>query len=135
MARPVQHEAGDLEMRSSFTRSLFRVGATALLAVGVAACGAPSEPTPDKIEGGTGYAFDMYTHCGAREALFAGEYWEAVPTVPAPEPADSSSQWDDPYQAGTMTRVSETSAVFEAKGRQKHFQLRPGATDFLQTCA
>ncbi len=130
-------KAGRYDTRVSFTRTLSRVGATALLAAGVAACGAPSEPAPDKIELGTAYAFDMYTHCGAREALFAGEYWEAVPATPGPtsEPANSPAGWNDPYQAGTMTRVSETSAVFEAQGQEKHFQLRPGATGFLRTCS
>lgn len=137
MARSAWQGIGSLENRVSFAWSVFRFFVTALLAVGVAACGAPSEPEPDEIEEGTAYAFDMYTHCGAREALFAGEYWEAVPVAHSPnsELANSPVEWDDPYQEGTMTRVSETSAVFEAKGRQKYFQLRPGATDFLQICS
>lgn len=105
----------------------------ALVAVCVIGCGAPSEPEPDRVEFGTAYSYDMYTHCGAREAKFAGEYWVAAGTA---TPQDRSpSGWDDPYQKGVMTRLSETEAVFEAGDRDKHYVLRPGAAEFLQICA
>lgn len=105
----------------------------ALLTVCVTGCGAPSEPSPDKVKIGTAYSYKMYTHCGAREAKFAGEYWEAVQNDVRQN--NSPSGWDDPYQKGTMIRVSETSAVFEAEGKEKYYLLRPGATTFLQICA
>ncbi|TQF66358.1 hypothetical protein FK531_17780 [Rhodococcus spelaei] len=110
--------------------------AAALLAVGLSGCGAPSppsEPAPDQVEIGVAYEYRMYTHCGAEEARFAGEYWEALRADP--QQGNSSSGWDDPYQLGTMTRESESTAAFEAEGQVKRYQLRPGATSFLQTCA
>ena len=105
----------------------------ALVVVCVAGCGAPSEPAPESVEIGTAYSYDLYTHCGAGEAKFAGQYWEATPTEGSAH--SSSQEWDDPYQSGVMTRVSETSAVFEAEGQEKHFRLRPGASGFLRRCA
>ena len=45
----------------------------ALLAFCVAGCGAPSEPSPEEVEIGTAYSYEMYTHCGALEAKFAGK--------------------------------------------------------------
>ena len=98
----------------------------------VTGCAAPWEPAPEAVQIGTAYSFNLYTHCGADEAKFAGAYWEADPTEIR---SDSSPPgWSDPYQAGVMTKVSDTSAVFEAKGKQKRFQLRPGATEFLRIC-
>ncbi|WP_141485785.1 hypothetical protein [Rhodococcus sp. WS3] len=105
----------------------------ALFTTGLAGCGAPSEPSPEKVEIGTAYSYKMYTHCGAREAKFASEYWEAVNTDARRN--NSPSGWDDPYQKGTMTRLSETAAVFEADGREKRYLLRPGATTFQQVCS
>lgn len=105
----------------------------ALLAFCVIGCRAPSEPSPEEVEIGTAYSYEMYTHCGALEAKFAGEYWEVDPTNA--QQTNSSTSWDDPYQEGTMTRLSETSAVFKAEGTQKHYRLRPEAAHFLRTCA
>ncbi|MCZ4557896.1 hypothetical protein O4215_20230 [Rhodococcus maanshanensis] len=109
--------------------------AAVLLTVGVSGCGAqspPPEPAPDQVKIGTAYEYQMHTHCGADEALFAGQYWEAVRADPQHE--GSPFGWADPYQKGTMKRVSENSAAFEAKGHEKRHQLRPGATSFLQIC-
>ena len=98
----------------------------------VTGCDAPWEPAPEAVKIGTAYRYNLYTHCGAGEAKFAGQYWEAAPS----EIVSNSSPpgWSDPHQTGVMTRVSETSAVFEAKGQKRRFQLRPGATDFLRIC-
>lgn len=96
-------------------------------------CGTPSEPSPDKVEIGTAYSYKMYTHCGAREAKFAGKYWEAISSDARQN--NSPSGWDDPYQKGTMTQLSETSAVFEADGKEKRYRLRPDATTFQQVCS
>ncbi|WP_433604935.1 hypothetical protein [Prescottella agglutinans] len=81
---------------------------------------------------GTAYRYKLYTHCGPLEALFAGEYWVVVPP---PEQAVTASGWGDPDQKGTMTRVSEDEAVFEAEGTRARLTRRPGATGFLKTCA
>ena len=102
-----------------------RLWVAALVAVCVAGCGAPSEPAPETpacvtgcdapwepapeaVKIGTAYRYNLYTHCGAGEAKFAGQYWEAAPI----EIVSNSSPpgWSDPHQTGVMTRVSETSA-------------------------
>lgn len=104
----------------------------ALFTVCVTGCGAPSEPSPDKVETGASYSYNIYTECGAREAWFAGEYWEALNADPRDD--NSPYGWNDPYQRGTMTRVSETAAVFEAAGNEKLYSLRPDATTYLWNC-
>lgn len=111
----------------------FPLCALALLLAGATGCGVTDEPSPVEVKIGTAYKYRLYTHCGAGETRFAGEFWDAVH-----EDADQANPllvWDDPYQAGTMTRISEDSAVFEAEGAEKRYQLRPGAKSFRQTCA
>jgi len=107
--------------------------AALLLTACVTGCGAPSEPSPDDVKIGTAYTYEMYTHCGAREAKFAGQYWETAQTDQ--RQTNSPHGWDDPYQKGTITRSSETSAVFKAEGKEEHYQLRPDATTFLRLCS
>lgn len=118
-------------------RVLMGVGVAAALAVAITACGTPAEPAPEEVEIGVGYAFDLHTHCGGDEVLFAGEYWETAtdPGVDSDDWANGSTEWGDPYQSGTMTRISEDLAEFEAEGVRKQFELRPGATEFRQICA
>lgn len=101
--------------------------------VAVVGCGAPSEPSPGEVRVGTAYRYKLYTHCGPFEAKFAGEYWESIPDAPG-DAADRHG-WNDPEQRGTMTRVSEDGAVFEAEGVEVRFVRRPGATEFLKVCA
>ncbi len=81
---------------------------------------------------GIGYRYELYTHCGPFEAKFAGAYWEAIPP---PKQVVDLSDWGDPCQKGTMTRVSENEAVFEAEGSEARFTRRSAATGFLKTCA
>lgn len=106
-------------------------GAGVVAAV-VMGCGVPSEPSPGEVKVETAFRYKLYTHCGPFEATFAGEYWEAIPP---PEQVVDLSDWGDPFQEGTMTRVSEDEAVFEAEGVEVRFMRRPGATGFSKTCA
>lgn len=63
----------------------------------------------------------------------AVEGWDAVTT--GTPPVNPPFGWDNPYQKGTMTRLSETSAVFEADGVEQLYELRPGATSFRRICS
>lgn len=107
------------------------------LTSGVAGCDSlhPRGLSPGEVRSskdvriGTAYRYEMYTHCGAREAKFAGEFWLAAPGSTTP-PA-----WDDPDQNGTITRRSVNEAEFEAKGYLLLLLRRPGATTFLRLCA
>ena len=84
------------------------------------------------VEIGKPYDYTMYTHCGAQEMKFDDRYWRAAP-VGAP-PANAPFDWADPQQPGTVTLISESEAVFEAKGSEMRFVLRPGATGFERIC-
>lgn len=118
--------------RGSVLRGVRWCCAGVVLVAALVGCGAPSEPSPAEVKIGTAYRYTLYTHCGPLEALFAGEYWESIPP---PEQAVTPADWADPEQRGTMTRVSEDEAVFEAEGAEIRFMRRPGATGFLKTCA
>ena len=44
--------------------------------------------------------------------------------------------WENPYDAGTMTLVSATEAVFtDGAGHSVVFRVRPGAKTFLRVCS
>lgn len=118
-------------------RGLMGIGVAAAFGVAITACGTSAEPVPEEVEIGVGYAFELHTHCGGDEVLFAGEYWETATDRDegADDGADGWTEWGDPYQSGTMTRISEDLAEFEAEGVRKQFESRPGATGFRQICA
>jgi hypothetical protein len=46
------------------------------------------------------------------------------------------SGWGNPYQDGTMTLLSPSTAVFrDSAGHRVLFRLRPGATSFQHLCS
>ena len=109
-----------------------------LVVLVLAGCGAQAAP-PVSAQGpvpeGRAYPHDLLTHCGIRETRFAGEYW-----VTSPELHDGSHNppagWDNPFQRGTMRRLSPTAAEFrDGDGHVVVFTLRPGATGFERMCA
>jgi hypothetical protein len=79
--------------------------------------------------------YDLYTHCGIDEARIGNRYFQAAPPL-SDGSGDPPAGWDNPYQAGTMTLVSATEAVFtDASGHRVAFKVRPGAKTFLRVCS
>ena len=90
-----------------------------------AAVDAPAAASDDAPAGGpevaaapvAGEPFDLYTHCGVLGADLDGVWFAADP--PLVEDYGPPPGWDDPYQPGTMTRLSPTEAVFtDAAGHE-----------------
>lgn len=70
-----------------------------------------------------------YTHCGVREAQFAGSYWVTQPALGA---GSAPAVWGDPQQEGTMRLLDADTAVFrDDAGHQVRFTRRGGASRFL----
>jgi hypothetical protein len=122
------------------------VVSSAVAGVAMAACGstpAPhgpqAPPAAPKAAAVTATAkpmpYDLYTHCGIDEALIGDRYFVAVRPL-SDGAGNPPAGWGNPYQAGTMTLVSPTEAVFTDKaGHRVVFRLRPGAKSFLRVCS
>jgi hypothetical protein len=82
---------------------------------------------------GQSSSYKLYTHCGIREARIGNDYFLAVPPLGNGSPPRG---WGNPFQQGTMKRVSETIAVFsDSVGHRVEFHLRRGATAFQRICS
>jgi hypothetical protein len=80
-------------------------------------------------------AYDLYTHCGVDEAKIGDRFYEAA-TPLSDGNGNPPAGWGNPYQAGTMTLVSATSAVFtDQAGHRVVFSVRPGARAFKHVCS
>jgi hypothetical protein len=72
--------------------------------------------------------YNLYTHCGIDYAQVGNRYYEATPPL-----SDGSGNpppgWGNPYQAGTLTVISPTQAVFtDTAGHRVVFTLTPSAS-------
>jgi hypothetical protein len=106
------------------------VTTTAASLVLVAACSSRSAS-----DVGQSSSYKLYTHCGIREARIGNEYFMAV--VPVDDGNGNPPRgWRDPIQAGTMKRISPTTAVFtDSLGHRVEFRLRAGANAFERICS
>ena len=105
--------------------------AVALLAVFGLGHGSPRARTP----AGKSVRYNLYTHCGVSEARLGKQYYVAVHPL-SDGAGNPPAGWGNPYQAGTMTLVSATEAVFtDGVGHSVGFRMRPGATTFLRVCS
>ncbi len=97
---------------------------------GVSATVAPPTGTPAAKP----FPFDLLTHCGVDDAKIGDAYFEAE--APIIGPAHSApAGWDNPYQHGTMTVLSPSTAIFhDDRGHEVRFRVRPGATAFKHAC-
>jgi hypothetical protein len=118
--------------------------ATVIVVCGVGACGTGS-PKQHDSDARTPPAlatapvstrpYRLYTHCGIDEARIGSRYFTAVHPL-----SDGSGNpppgWGNPYQQGTMTLASSTTAVFRDRaGHEVRFRLRRGATRFQHLCS
>ena len=81
-------------------------------------------------------AYDLlHTHCGVDEAKIGMRFYEAV-TPLSDGSGNPPAGWGNPYQAGTMTLVSATQAVFTDKGGHRVvFALDRGRKTFKHICS
>ncbi|WP_370943018.1 hypothetical protein AB5J62_28620 [Amycolatopsis sp. cg5] len=73
--------------------------------------------------------FDLLTHCGIDETKIGGVYFEAeVPLIGIARSAPPG--WGNPRQAGRMTLLTPSRAVFrDDLGHEVFFRARQGATE------
>jgi hypothetical protein len=72
---------------------------------------------------GTPYPFDLYIHCGLRNADFAGRWWQADPVDLNYQPR--MHYRDAAYVPGTMTLVAADEARFDASAEGLRVTYRP----------
>ena len=114
-----------------------RLAVAGLLLLTLAGCGSPTasqEPSASAstrvIEG-----FELYTHCGIREAKIGGDFYTATPVL-ADGNGNPPGGWGNPGQVGTMTVYGNGTARFSAPGGlEADFRLRPGATTWVTVCS
>jgi hypothetical protein len=89
----------------------------------------------DRTPAGKSVPYNLYTHCGVSEARVGGQYYVAVHPL-SDGAGNPPAGWENPYDAGTMTLVSATEAVFtDGVGHSVDFRVRPGAKAFLRVCS
>lgn len=80
-------------------------------------------------------AFDLYTHCGIREAKIGSDFYAASPVLDDGN-GNPPTGWANPEQVGTMTVYGNGTAHFSAPGGlEADFRLRPGATTWAMICS
>jgi hypothetical protein len=94
------------------------------LAAVLVACGSASSPAAAPAAP-KAVPYNLYTHCGIDYAQVGNRYYEATPPL-----SDGSGNpppgWGNPYQAGTLTVISPTQAVFtDTAGHRVVFTLAP----------
>ena len=111
-----------------------------LLLLAVAGCGSATTPTPTQDPSASAssrviQAFDLYTHCGIREAKIGSDFYTASPVLDDGN-GNPPIGWGNPGQLGTMTVYSNGTAHFAAPhGLEADFRLRPGATTWAMICS
>jgi hypothetical protein len=117
----------------------FASGAVLLL-LAVSGCGSATNPITSQAPSASArtqviQSFDLYTHCGVREAKIGSDFYAASPVL-ADSGMNPPTGWGNPGQVGTMTVYGNGTAHFSAPGGlEADFHLRPGATTWLMTCS
>lgn len=117
-------------------------GATAVIVICAAGCTAPASAVPGQPLNspaarnvGATNPYDLYTHCGIREARIGNDYYVASPILDDGQ-GNPPAGWGNPSASGTMTINPDNTADFrDTAGHRAHFVLRPGATTWLQICS
>ena len=87
------------------------------------------------------FSFDLYTHCGVRDAVINGKYFVVVDHDGNAVSLDDGNGnppagWGNPFQPGTMQFVSPTIAEFrDAQRHEVRFEERPAAATHRPLCS
>lgn len=95
----------------------------------------PASPVATRSVDSGGQAFSLYTHCGIDELQVDGRFYERVGGLLDDGSGNPPRGWDNPYQAGRVTRSGSVIIFSDDKGHRERFELRPGATAFTRTCS
>ena len=110
-------------------RRLVATTGVVLIGTGLAGCGGSGSTSP------TASPFSLYTHCGINEIRLGSHYYVAQKPLTDGQ-GNPPTGWDDPYQQGTITLTSASTAVFQdSRNHHVTFRLRPGATGYLHLCS
>ena len=94
-----------------------------------------SSPAAAATAAGSPQPYRLYTHCGIDEARIGDHYFQAAHPLSDGQ-GNPPPGWGNPYQPGTMTLLSPTTAVFrDHAGHQVVFRLRRGARAFQHLCS
>lgn len=94
-----------------------------------------SSPTSSRAVAEYVSEFDLYTHCGVREARVADRYYEARPVLDDGQ-GNPPPGWSRGSTLGTMTVYADGTAHFSAPGGlEADFRVRPNATGFAVLCS
>ena len=80
------------------------------------------------------YPFNLYVHCGVRDAIFDGRLWVAVPGT---EDGNSNPPpgWGNPVDKGAMELVTEDRARYSSQsGGVVEFEPLTGGEDSRVQC-
>ena len=67
---------------------------------------------------GKEYAYELYTHCGVRAAIFdQGRWWQANPLLDDGK-GNPPAGWGNPFTKGIMVLVRQDLAVFTSRSGQ-----------------
>lgn len=103
---------------SSVWRPAILLGAAFGALVALASCGPPEADRSAPATLGKGYAYELYTHCGVRSAVFdRGRWWRANPPMDDGH-GNPPKGWGNPTTRGTMVLMREDLAVFTSRSGQ-----------------
>jgi len=114
-------------------RSVRAMLVVAMSTVLLSGCGksATRAPTPT----GSSSAYMLYTHCGIWEANIDGRWFAAVEPLSDGQ-GNPPKGWGNPYQAGTISFVSDTEADFtDSVGHHVRFILEANASGPQHVCS
>ncbi len=84
-----------------------------------------SLPCSAGVEVGVAYRYELYTHCGIRDAYFDGRLWVAKPVL-SDGSGNPPAGWENPSDVGAMRLVSSEAATFDnGAGREANFVPAP----------
>ena len=82
------------------------------VAVVVAGCGSRAH---------AGRPYRLYTHCGIAWARIDGTFWHSNPSL-SDGSGNPPAGWGNPYQDGTLVRISPATARFESAAGSVTFE-------------
>jgi hypothetical protein len=92
------------------------------LAMLAAGCGTTAMPAPPrKPSTPAGIAYELYTHCGIEWARIDHTFWRARHQL-SDGNGNPPRGWGNPFQAGTLTMLSRTTAKFASAAGTVTFQ-------------
>jgi len=85
--------------------------------------------------GGGWTAYQLYTHCGIRNANINGRWYDAVPQQSDGQ-GNPPRGWGNPYQDGQVRVLTPTTVQYrDGSDHQVRFVLRPASAGSVQPCS